>query len=448
MSDLLSIGASGLRAYQSALTTVSDNIANASTPGYTRRAVQLAENASTNGVLAQQRATVGNGVAVVGVQRLSDELRNAAARATGTDLARTESSITWMARIEGALTGNQLGNRIADFFNSAKTVAADPLSSPARTGFLEAGTSVATAFQTTARALDQVYADLDQTAEGAVSRINQLGAMLAKVNEGLGRTPAASTSQAQLFDQRDAALNELSALTDATISFTNGGRVDVTIGGPTGPKLVDGVTPGSMSYLRNASGAVSFALLIDGQSSVASPGGGALAGIAEGAQRIADARVRLDNIATAFVDGVNTVQAQGRDLDGNPGAPMFVAGPSPANFAVAITNPRGIAAAGVGGGPRDNSNLANLQAMRAAGGFEASATALVADNAASLAGRRLVAEAQTAIHDGAVTARDQVSGVNLDTEAVDLLRFQQAYQASSKVIQIARDTLQTLLNVN
>ncbi|MBX9795380.1 flagellar hook-associated protein FlgK [Sphingomonas sp.] len=448
MSDLLSIGASGLRAYQSALTTVSDNIANSATPGYSRRAVQLAENASTNGVLAQERSTVGNGVAIVGVQRLSDELRNSSVRASGADLARTESSITWMARIEGALTGNQLGSRIADFFNSAKAVAADPTSSPARTGMLEAATSAATAFQTTARALEQVNTDLDQTADGAVDRINQLGAMLAKINEGLGRTPPNTTSQAQLFDQRDAALTELSALTDITVTFTNGGRVDVAIGGPTGPKLVDRVTSGTLSYVRNASGAVSFAMLLSGQSAIASPGGGALAGIAEGAQRIADARNQLDAIATGFVTGVNDVQAQGRDLDGNPGAPMFAAGATPASFTLALTNPRGIAAAAVGGGPRDNGNFANLQAMRAAGGFEAAATSLIADNAATLAGRRLVAEAQTAIHDGAITARDQVSGVNLDTEAVELLRFQQAYQASSKVIQIARDTLQTLLNVN
>ncbi|MGL4301482.1 MAG: flagellar basal body rod C-terminal domain-containing protein, partial [Sphingomonas sp.] len=53
-----------------------------------------------------------------------------------------------------------------------------------------------------------------------------------------------------------------------------------------------------------------------------------------------------------------------------------------------------------------------------------------------------------AIRDNAVAARDAVSGVNLDSEAVDLLRFQQAYQASSRVIQVARDTLQSILDIH
>ena len=74
-------------------------------------------------------------------------------------------------------------------------------------------------------------------------------------------------------------------------------------------------------------------------------------------------------------------------------------------------------------------------------------TTLVSANAAALQNRNTVAAAQSAIHDGAVTARDAVSGVDLDTEAVDLLRFQQAYSASSRVIQAARDTFQSILDI-
>ena len=68
-------------------------------------------------------------------------------------------------------------------------------------------------------------------------------------------------------------------------------------------------------------------------------------------------------------------------------------------------------------------------------------------NATTLASRKQVADAQSAIRDGAVAARDAISGVNLDSEAVDLLRFQQAYSASSRIIQVARDTLQTILDI-
>ncbi|MEO7169165.1 MAG: flagellar basal body rod C-terminal domain-containing protein, partial [Sphingomonas sp.] len=99
------------------------------------------------------------------------------------------------------------------------------------------------------------------------------------------------------------------------------------------------------------------------------------------------------------------------------------------------------------GGTRDNSNLKALSTLRSSAGFEGKTTALISGNAATLASRQQVAQAQSAIRDGAVAARDAVSGVNLDSEAVDLMRFQQAYQASSRVIQVARETLQSILDI-
>ena len=89
-----------------------------------------------------------------------------------------------------------------------------------------------------------------------------------------------------------------------------------------------------------------------------------------------------------------------------------------------------------------------LEAARTAGGYEAGLTGLTAGNAAALQQRRVVAEAHGAIRDNAAAARDAVSGVDLDTEAVDLIRFQQAYQASSRVIQVARETFQSILGIN
>ncbi|MES3154322.1 flagellar basal body rod C-terminal domain-containing protein, partial [Sphingomonas faeni] len=174
---------------------------------------------------------------------------------------------------------------------------------------------------------------------------------------------------------------------------------------------------------------------------------GALAGFAEGAQRIAAARGSLNAIASDFTAKVNAVQAQGRDLNGTAGAPLFATGATPTDIAVSLTDPRGIAAAGPTGGARDASNLAALQTARSSNGFEARTTNLIAGNAAALEQRKVVADAQGAIRDGAVSSLASASGVDLDSEAVDLLRFQQAYQASSRVIQTARDTLQTILDL-
>ena len=447
MSDLLATGASGVRAYQSALTTVSENIAYAGTAGYARRTVSLREVNAGTGVSSSGSVSSGMGVVVDGIVRSADAFRAADVRASSADLAKSETGIAWLDRIQTALTGNKLGDRLTSFFTSAQAIAADPTASAPRSVFLEAGTSAANAFAATGRALDQVAADLDGTAENAVATLSGLGTALAKVNDGLGRATPGSGAAAQLLDQRDRLLEQMSAITDVSVSIDVAGRAAVRLAGATGPTLVAGSDSGSVTFVRDDDGAVSFAVHRAGEIATLVPSGGALAGIVDGAQRIAAAREQLNGIATSFVDGVNAVQAQGRDLDGNPGAPMFATGDLPTDIGLVLTDPRGIAAASVGGGMRDNSNLRALTALRSSGGFEAKTTDLISDNAAALASRQQVAEAQSAIRDGAGAARDAVSGVNLDSEAVDLMRFQQAYQASSRVIQVARETLQSILDI-
>ena len=130
MSDLLSIGASGVRAYQSALTTTSDNIANAGTPGYVRRTTSLAEI----GVGSAVQLT-GSGVTVAGIARAADPFRSADVRQTTSDVSRSDSGIVWMERIEDALGSRALTTRMTAFFNAATTLSSDPSaggSSPGR----------------------------------------------------------------------------------------------------------------------------------------------------------------------------------------------------------------------------------------------------------------------------------------------------------------------------
>lgn len=446
MSDLLSIGASGVRAYQTALTTVSDNIANTGTAGYTRRTADMREIAAPASVTSNNAVSVGMGVLATGISRSADQFRAADVRSANADLARSETGIDWLGRVQSALTGNQLGDRLTSFFTSVNAVAADPTATTPRSAMLESANAVASSFAATGTALDNVAATLDQTADNATTTLDSLGAALAKVNDGLGRAADGSGARASLLDQRDQLLEQMSAIADVNVSTDDAGRSTVRLGGASGPVFVAGGEDGNVGYARTG-GAVSFTVQRAGMSTGFSPSGGALAGVVDAATRIAGARDQLDTIASDFAAGVNAVQAQGRDLDGNPGAAMFAVGDSATDLSVSLNDPRGIAAAGVGGGQRDNSNLVAFTSLRGSGGFEAGTTALVSDNAATLAARQQVADAQTAIRDGAVAARDSVSGVNLDSEAVDLMRFQQAYSASSRVIQVARETFQSILDI-
>lgn len=443
MSDLLSIGASGVRAYQTALGTVSDNIANAGTAGYARRTASVREVAATGSFAT---APTGMGVAVLGVTRSGDLALSSEVRLASSDLAKSETAATWMERIETALGGTQLGERLTAFFTAAKGVAADATALPARASMLEAASAAASAFAATDRGLADAATDLDGTAQAAVAQLNGLATALAKVNAGLGRTASGSAGAAALLDQRDQLLEQMSALSDVSVTFDAAGRAGVRVGGATGPELVTGEAAGTIGYARS-DGATAFTVTGLGEAKSLTPAGGALAGIAEGAQRIAAARGELATLAKDFAEGANAVQAAGEDLDGKAGAPLFAIGEPAAQLSVALTDGRGIAAAAVGGGTRDNSNLAGFDTLRTTGKVETGVSDLTATNAAALSARQTVATAQTTIRDSAVSARDAATGVNIDEEAVDLMRFQQAYQASSRVIQVARETLQSILEL-
>jgi flagellar hook-associated protein 1 FlgK len=442
MSDLLSIAASGVRAYQTALTTVSENIAGVGVEGYSRRTVSLAEVASTG----RTSGTNGVGVRVAGISRATDEPGQVGARSATSDLSKTRSSIQWLDKIESSLTGDRLSERVTSFFASARALTAEPGSPALRAGMVGAATSAAIAFSATGRAIDRSTAELDEGAARAAGDLSALGATMVKVNMGLGQVRPGSSAAAELTDQRDRLLRQMSELTDVSASFDSLGRVTVQAGGRTGPTLVSADKAGVVSYERSG-GAVSLSVKFAGVESALTPTGGALAGVVDGAQRLDSARTSLNAMAADFATAVNTTQTAGEDLNGAPGEPIFAIGDPATELEVVMEDPAGIAAASPLGGSRDGSNLDRLEAARVAGGFEKAATEMVTENAAVLQQRNTVAEAQTAIREGAITSLSTRTGVDLDNEAVELMRFQQAYQASSRVIQVARDTFQSILEV-
>ena len=448
MSDLLNIGASGVRAYQTALATTSDNIANASTAGYARRSATIEEVGRTTSVqLGQNIKLSGNGSRVSGITRAADDFKSAEVRSTGSDLARTAAGVTWLERIEGALSGNQLSQRLTSFFTAAKGVAADPAATAPRSVMLEDASALASAFGGTGRALDAAASDLAAQGSDAAQRLTDLAAGISRVNRSLTRTPANSSTNAELLDERDRLLEGMSALIDTNVSIDDMGRAIVRTGGVNGPVVADVADAAFFTFTAGSTGAVSLVASIGTNVVALSPSGGALSGLIDASARIAGARETLDALATDFTTAINQFQADGLNLSGAPGGPLFTIGASPTDIGMAITDPRGIAAAGVGEGARGNGNMAALAKLRLDKDWEGQFDETVTDNAALLTARRGVADAQGSIHTASIGARDMVTNVDLDEEAVNLIRFQQAYQASSRVIQVARDILQTIIDI-
>ncbi|WAC23159.1 flagellar hook-associated protein FlgK [Blastomonas sp. SL216] len=442
MSNLLNIGRSGLRAFARSMETVSHNIANAENPDYVRRSVEMSD-ATVSGSLnpAYLSQTGLNGVRIAQTVRASDEFVEAQVRQTGAARIRAETQLSWLERLETNLdnAGSNVGTRLNTFFGRAEEVAAAPFDNSLKLTLLTELDAVVDAFRRTS---SNMTLTAQQVTQGATQEANTLNAALEnlnKINLDITRTKEGTDAHAGLLDARDAMLATITEKLNATISLAPNGTATISYGGQqlAGVNFFANVTASS-----NADG--SLALQVDG-TAVAVPSEGSLAGLSR-AGATAQGRLNdLNALAQQLVTDINAWQAQGRTLSGAVGAPLLTMPGDISTLEVTTRDTAQLALAAADGTP--NGNLLTLPALRTTDGVETKWNNFMAGFATNLSAVRSESEAATALDEGARRRRDAMSGVDLDREAADLIRLQQAYEASARVIQVARDTMQTILNV-
>lgn len=439
MSDLLGIGASGVRAYSSALQVTGDNIANANTQGYVRRTARLVEPAAgRDGML--YRAQIGaDGVTAAGVTRSSDRWLTEDARTAGGDAARASARLGWLEATERAIDdgGEGVGRSLTALFNRADELAADPVSAARRGAFLQSADTVAVSVRRTADGLTSGSAGVAQAATLAIDALNTDLTALARVNDGLRRARDGGANQASLLDERDRLLDTISAALPAMVTFEARGAAVLTL--PGGQTLLSGTDRGIVGVVAGADGRLSFTI----SGTPLLPSGGALAGLSDAANHIADQRAALDTLASRMVADLNAQHAAGRDAAGTTGLALFAIGSGAAGMTAAALTGDQVAA---GNATSANGNALVFGTLRGAGGAESAWASLAALQAQMVANARAQDSAAGARYDGASAARDTLGHVDLDREAADLIRFQQAYEASARVIQVARETLQSIFD--
>jgi flagellar hook-associated protein 1 len=444
MSDLLTIGASGIKAYSRALSTVGDNIANAQTPGYARRSVRLEEAQAAGDVVLYRNTIRPGGVQVAGVDRAVDSWLVEDARVAGSDSGRTTARLNWVGAAERAMDDGAggVGASMTAVFNAADRLASDPGNTALRSGFLNAVGETASAFRRTAGALQSNATGIATQAQTTVTQVNTDLASLERVNAGLRRAHSGSTNAATLLDERDRLIDQVSGSIGVTASFDARGAVTLREAGPSGEFLVGGGSVATLSLSLAANGQLSFSLSPGGNT--ITPVSGALAGLSEAAVHVTGQRTQLDTLSSQFATNLNTAHQSGRDANGNAGMALLNSGSSAATITAAVLTPEDVAAADAGSA---NGNMLGLATLRGPGGAEAGWAALVSAQAQATAAARAQNAAATTRREGAFAARDDVSEVDLDHEAADLLRFQQAYEGAARVIQVARETMQSILAV-
>jgi len=442
-SDLFTIGSSGLRAARAALDVTAQNISNASTEGYVRRSLRLGEVASAGGY-----ARVGDislsGVRVDGLVRNADLFRQAEVRRTGADATRAQTELTAMENIEAGVEQANIFPAMSTFETSLSQLSSDPTNASLRAAVLENARTLTKTFNIAAQSVDTVGTGLTFDATNGTAQVNLLATELGRVNLQMTRTAAGTSDQVKLLDQRDTLLQQISQYADVSTSVAADQTVEVRLGGSSGPQLVTGGTVNSLTMTSAADGTISFTL--DGSAVALS--GGSLAGQAQGLVAVRDTHANLDTIADALVLAANTAQIGGVALDGTAGQPLF-SGSGASGIALALTSGSQIATApaGAGASSRDAANLEALRTALSSSDISGQIDGLLFGVSSAVAGRKTTSEALATIASSAKLSLDQQAGVDLDQEAVNLVRYQQAFQACGKAIQVASDMFDTLLSL-
>ncbi len=442
-SDLLNIAASGVRAARAALDVTSQNIANSGTEGYVRRSIRLSEVAGAGGYARVGDLTL-SGVKVDGLSRNADSFRQAEARRTSSDARRAGGELQAYQNVEAALEQSQLYPALTAFESSLQRLATDPVDPSLRSAVLESARTLTRTFTIANQGLDTVVSGLQFEAGDGVRQVNLLAQQLARVNVQLVRTAPGTSDQVALLDQRDSLLKGLSNYVDVTATFAPDQSVEVRIGGAAGPQLVSGNVSTPFAMATAADGTLSFTL---GASAV-SPASGSLAAATQGLVMVRDTYNQLNGVAAALIAAANGAQASGAALDGTAGGPLF-SGSDAATIGLALTSGAGLATApaGAGAGSRDPAGLNALRNALTSAGIEGQVGGLLFDVSSATQGRKLTSDALGSIANAAKLALDSQAGVNLDEEAVNLIKYQQAFQACGKAIQIASNLFDTLLAI-
>ncbi len=443
--DLIGIGASGVSAYRNALAAVGDNIVNAETPGYSRRQVRLTEAGTSTGIDPYYRDKAGfGGVDTAQVQRAWDDFRAADARLALSADGRADARVRWLGATETALGDGDagVGAQLTAFFNAGDALAADPANKLARGAMIARLGDTAGAIRTGAEDLARNATGIASEAATTVDSINATLAQLAKINLGLRRATEGTAAHAQIADERDRLIDDLSSKLDVDTQLGGDGTVTVTLGSTT---LLAPGKANALALHQANDGRLTLSTDVASTPTLIYPAGGSIAGLIEMSANVADRRGALNALASDFTASVNQWSAQGVDLTGAAGTAMLSIGAGgAASLAVVIADPDKIAAAT---GTSANGNLLTLGALRGSNGAEARWSGLVTGNAQALAAAKSEGTATAARKDASLAARDEVTGIDLDTEAGELIRFQQAYSGSAKIIQVARETLQSILDL-
>lgn len=460
--SILQHSSRALRTASAGVSVASNNVSNSNTEGYARQSLSV----GAKGTLRAEGLLLGQGVSAESVVSHYDRFSQ------GNVFGRMGSSGYHATRgqsfraIETSFTQNDAGNlneAINGLFDAFSQLESDPNNSGHRLGVLAAGSTVAASFNQTAQALTDQRSTLNQQAIAQVGTLNTLSNQVASLNARISQLEAGGGQAHDLRSQRTAILEQMSTVAPVNAIQDSDGSMRVLVAGHT---MVEGGTVRALSTVADPTTGLAQVHISQGNGTfeiTSALDRGTLGGAIEQRDTIIDGMLSdLDELAFNLSNELNALHSGGFDLDGNTGVDFFATTAVQDGAALAITlgsgvagNPSGVAAATDPAAlPGDNSNATAMAALAdsalMAGNTQTFSTFFngIVGSLGQEASLTYGNEVRSALDtQAALDLRDSVSGVNLEEEALDLLRFQDAYQAAARVLTTTNAMLDELMQL-
>lgn len=454
----LRLAESALSAARAGMTVTGQNIANQTTPGYTRQRVDQAPlSAPGQTGLWKTGFTVGGGVDVTGVARLGDAVLDARVRdalstagfwsARATAAARAENMMAEPTTTGLAANLNRFWAGWSDLANTPEPAAAQVVLTNAQVlvGQIAAGyDSVA-----------KQWTDLRGQVDRDIADVNAVAGRVAVLNGQIRDALQSGRSANELIDQRDILAQQLSTSIGAQGTVEADGTLTVRLDGNalvsgdagralvvTGPREITDADRLTVAWADRPDLAVAVSGgVIGGSISALAPAadGGSLAAVA----------AAYNETATALATAVNDLHRSGVTASGAPGGDFFAVGPGPAarGLRVVPTGLDTLALAAPGAGAKDTTIADRISALGAsATGPSKTWSTFVTGFAVTVAGDMQRADIADMGAVAAVSAQQSASSVDGDEETINLLTYQTAYQAAARVLTAMDEALDLLIN--
>lgn len=452
MREIFQIAKTGLFANQKAIDVTGQNVANANTEGYSRQRINLTPEAFRKG-----NFQVGLGVNVDDVERMRSELLDNQIRTKLSDqgyLGQRKQIMEQMENIFVTDTDGDLDVRLNDMFDAFVRLTSNPEDETLRTNTIKAAENLTTTFHRLDQDLQNVKERIGDTTETMVTKVNQLLKEIASLDknitsaEGDGRV-----SDNESLDIRTRKLKELSELVDTSVTIDDNNSATVSVGGFV---LVQNGQARTLDTEINAALNVNR-VRISGSKVLGNLGGKLGATIDAFTEDVGQYADKLDSLAKSIVEEVNAIHSNGFTLNNTTGIDFFDdtktdAGTIQLN-ALVSSNPDNIAASDQSNEPGNAINAQALADLRNDDTvFQGRSFSEFAINIASTIGTELNAtnsklESTISAQRLLENQQESISGVNVDEELTNLIQYQNAYQASARVMSSAKQMFDTLLSI-